>query len=56
MTLQFWFWIFYVLGLLGWTWGYWPIAPSLRPWGAGLFFFILIGILGYATFGGPLKH
>lgn len=51
MALATWFWILYVLGFLFGGWwvyrnrGYWP---ALLVW-------VLIGIIGWAQFGGPIK-
>jgi hypothetical protein len=57
MTLQIWFWLFYVLGLVLGFWGpYIPGQPyPLRIWGGSLLVFILIGVLGWQVFGGPVK-
>lgn len=54
MSKDVWFWLFFVLGVLGWGYGAW--RPDV-PWGRGwpLFFLICLGILGWATFGGPVK-
>jgi hypothetical protein len=58
MTLQVWFWILYVFGLLFGFYG-WYTPSQPYPWKQGgwnLLIFFLIGILGYAAFGGPLKR
>jgi hypothetical protein len=57
MTLQIWFWLFYVLALVFGLWRDYP-GTGAYPWryGAGTFLlFVLIGILGWATFGSPVK-
>jgi hypothetical protein len=57
MTLQVWFWLFYVLALFFGLWSGYP-GTGPYPWryGAGtVLMFILIGILGWATFGSPVK-
>ena len=57
MTLSSWFWIIYVLGLLFGL--YVEYVPGqVYPYRAGLrnfLFYVLIGLLGYAVFQGPLK-
>lgn len=57
MTIAVWFWLFYVLGLFFSIYvEYRPNAPYPYPLGLrNLFFFLLIGLLGYHSFGGPLK-
>lgn len=56
MTLQVWFWIFMVIGLVFGTWiNYDPQRPWFR-WGGGhLLIFILLAILGWQVFGSPVK-
>jgi hypothetical protein len=57
MTLAIWFWILYVLSLLFGLWtGYTPGQPyPFRTWGVLVVVFILIGFLGFRTFGGPIQ-
>lgn len=60
MSLQVWFWILYVLALVGNFYFGYTLTPQGQPftyrqWGGGLLVFILFGILGYATFGSPIK-
>jgi len=57
MTLAGWFWIIYVLSLLfGFYVEYVPNAPYPYPRGLRhLLFYVLVGLLGYAVFKGPLK-
>ena len=57
MTLSSWFWIIYVLGLLfGLYVEYVPGQAYPYPRGLRNFLFcVLIGLLGYAVFQGPLK-
>lgn len=57
MTLQIWFWLFYVLSLI---FGFWTeyIPGQAYPYPRGfrhLLFYILIGILGWHVFGSPIK-
>jgi len=56
MTAGIWFWLIFVLSLLtggGW---YWRNAAALQPFGPfGLIFFVLIGLLGFAVFGSPIR-
>jgi len=55
MTLQVWFWAIYVLSIL--FGGYRAVSdPSSRSyWLNTVVFYVLVGLLGLATFGGPLK-
>jgi hypothetical protein len=58
MTLEVWFWVFYVLALVlglyaGYSYRGQPYAYT--AWGGNLFFFVLIGILGWKLFGSPVK-
>ena len=57
MALQIWFWVIYVLSLV---FSIWTGRDEANPypykrWGGSLLFYILIGILGYAAFGSPIK-
>jgi hypothetical protein len=57
MTLQFWFWIIYVLALFFSWFGYYE-KGQVYPWprfGGGFVLWLLIGILGWHNFGGPVK-
>lgn len=57
MTIEVWFWLFYVLALLlGFYFEYVPGQPY--PWRGGtrhFIFFILVGLLGLRVFGSPIK-
>ena len=57
MAPQFWFWLFYVLGLLFSLWvEYVPNQRYPFQYGArNVFFFILIGLLGWKLFGAPVR-
>jgi len=56
MTLQFWYWLFMALWLVFGVWSAWPFSASTaRPLGASLLIFILFLILGWQTFGSPIK-
>lgn len=59
MTIAIWFWLFYVLSIVAGFWVYSPPAvpnrPFWAPYGASLLFWLLIGLLGYGVFGGPIK-
>ncbi len=57
MTLAVWFWGFYVISLVfGLYSDYVPGQPYPYNHGArSLLFYVLVGILGYAVFGGPVK-
>ena len=55
MPLGFWFWLIFVLAILFGGFTYWPGSPWGRfaPWSWAVLF-ILLGILGFHDFGGPL--
>ncbi len=54
MTLQVWFWVIYVIAIIFSLYN--AGVPGLRAWaGNYLVLFILIGILGLAAFGSPVK-
>ena len=53
MTLAIWFWVLYVLSILGYCYINQP--SPFRSWGGSLIFFILIGLLGWKVFGGPVQ-
>jgi hypothetical protein len=56
MPLQYWFWVFFVIGFFFCNWAtYDPAKPWFRWGGGNLLFFILIGILGYQVFGSAAK-
>ena len=55
MTLAFWFWLFYVLSLL---YGFWVdrVGPDPYPrFGRHVMFYVLVGLLGWKAFGGPVN-
>jgi hypothetical protein len=56
MPVQVWFWVFYVLGIVGYFFFSYDAA---RPWfrwgGGGFLIFLLLGILGYQVFGSAVK-
>jgi hypothetical protein len=57
MTLQMWFWLFYVAGLFFGLW-HWYTPSQPYPWRSGawtIFVMVLIGIVGYGLFRGPLR-
>lgn len=47
--------VIYVICLLGGIGFYYPFHENYRPAGATLVVFILIGLLGFAVFGSPIK-
>ncbi len=57
MTLSVWFWLFYVLSIFFAVWReYTPGTPYVwykSSW--YLFFYILIGLLGWKVFGSPVQ-
>jgi len=57
MGLQIWFWVLMLIWLFfGWYGNYAPGQPyPWQRWGPNVLLFILIAILGYAAFGGPVK-
>ena len=56
MTLGLLFWILWIVALVFGVWSGYPLQPvPIRNWGGGLLVFILIGILGWAQFGAPIK-
>lgn len=57
LTLGGWFWAIFILGILfggGWYWVK-PEGPPWRPSVFGVWVLVLVGILGYAAFHGPVK-
>jgi uncharacterized membrane protein YedE/YeeE len=57
MTLAVLFWVLMIIWLVFGLWtGYTPGQPyPVRSWGGNLLIFVLLAILGYAAFGGPVK-
>lgn len=65
MSLGLCFWIVMLVGLLVYAWAYWPRAlapgvtpapgPSYRLVGPSLIFWLLLVLLGWGTFGSPIK-
>jgi hypothetical protein len=50
------FWVLYLICLVfGMVAGYDPAQPVYRRWGGSLAYFILIGVLGWAVFGAPVR-
>ncbi len=55
MSAGIWFWIIYIIAVLFSSEWYWR-HPILQPYGPiGLVLFILIGLLGWGTFGSPIR-
>lgn len=53
MAAGAWFWIIYIVcGILG---GFFGWSTDRRYFGGGVIVFVLIGLLGWHTFGSPLK-
>ena len=58
MGANVWFWLLWVITLLFGVWGLNPIRPVNTVWapfGSWLILFVLIGILGLAEFGSPIR-
>ncbi len=57
MGLSVWFWVLMVISLVFGLWsGYNPGQPyTFRNWGGSILLFVLLGLLGWAVFGGPVK-
>jgi len=56
MTLEFWFWAIFVLSIIFNGYGY-SQGPAWTGWRyGGLVVIILMGILGWQVFGGPVHH
>jgi len=57
MPKEMWFWVLYLICIVfGLGSGYTPGQPyTFRNWGGHLAIFILIGVLGWAVFGTPVK-
>jgi hypothetical protein len=52
VTLAILFWVLYIVSLV---FGVWENRAAIVAWGHGFLFFVLIGILGWATFGAPVR-
>ena len=58
MGANIWFWLLWVLAFIfgGWMMNPWrPAGASWSPFGGWMIQFILIGILGLAVFGSPIR-
>lgn len=58
MTISFWYWLFFVIGLLFSGWGWWSIGPDgrrLQVIGGGFLLWVLLFLLGLKVFGTPIK-
>jgi len=57
MTLAILFWVLYIVAIVFGCWsGYTAGQPFLfKSWGGGMLMFVLVGILGWAVFGAPVK-
>lgn len=55
MAAGLWFWLIYVICVLFGVWVDWPADRNYRPLGGKLVLFVLLGLLGWAVFGAPLK-
>ncbi len=57
MTLAVLFWVLYIVSLIFGIWAHYePGQPfPLNKWGGSFLHFVLIGILGWAKFGGPIQ-
>jgi hypothetical protein len=55
MTPAFWFWAIYVLSIIFGIYRGYSDAPSRPYWINSIVFYVLVGLLGWAVFGGPLK-
>jgi hypothetical protein len=57
VTIAVLFWVLYIVSLLFGIWAnYTPNEPfAISRWGGGFLMFILIGLLGWAQFGGPVR-
>lgn len=54
MTMSFLFWILMLFWLLGVLWISYPFS-DVRQGGHSLLLFILLGLLGWASFGAPIR-
>jgi hypothetical protein len=57
MTLGLLFWVLYIVSLVFGFWsGYTTGQPfPFKSWGGGFLLFVLVGLLGWAVFGAPVK-
>lgn len=56
MSMGLLFWILMLIWLIyGFAWGYGGIPGPYGPWGHSLLLFILLLLLGWQTFGAPIK-
>jgi hypothetical protein len=56
MTLGLLFWLLMVIWLIfGFAWNWGALPGAYGPWGHSLLLFILLLLLGWATFGAPLR-
>jgi hypothetical protein len=57
MTLGLLYWILMLFWLVFGFWWHWPVTSpnSWRPLGNSLLLFVLLLILGWATFGAPIR-
>ena len=57
MPMSILYWVLMIIWLIFGMWaGYTPGQPyPYRSWGGNLLIFILMGILGYKVFGGPIQ-
>lgn len=57
MSIGLIFWILMIIWLVFALWanGPWPQATAAPSWGNSLFLFILLLLLGWATFGAPVR-
>jgi hypothetical protein len=59
MSIALLFWVLYLIALVFSLWSSWPAAATpagFRPLGGGLLTFVLIGLLGWATFGAAIHR
>lgn len=57
MTLEFWFWVLYVIAIVFGFWMSQQTPPNPRfVLGTPLLYFVLLGILGWAEFGQPVHR
>ena len=52
MPMSFLFWVVYVIAVLFGAWSIWPFGRSSGGW---LVVAVLIGLLGWRVFGGPVQ-
>jgi hypothetical protein len=58
MSLAVLFWVLYIIALFGGLWlGYTPGQPyPFNRWGGNLLLFVLLGLIGWAVFGGLVNN